>query len=103
MKLVTRSDLVGEFVADEAPGALPNGTKIVKTMSDPEDITPTGMTGIVLGSITIPAQVHEALIAKGKTVPEPRPDFFYFVVWDDKKNMAIGCLSHKLRLAEEVH
>lgn len=49
MKFKHKGPLV--FTTDQAPGAIPNGTPIVKTFSDKGDANPVGTTGIVLGSM----------------------------------------------------
>ncbi|WP_028164140.1 hypothetical protein [Bradyrhizobium elkanii] len=42
------------FSTKQAPGALPNGTQIVKVESEPRDANPIGTRGKVLGSISHP-------------------------------------------------
>src|SRR4029077_9693244 len=67
----------GSFTRDQAEGAWPNGTRVVKAKGDPggSDTTANGMTGVVLGSIRM---------------PEINDDVFYFIEWDDKPLIAIG-------------
>lgn len=72
----------GSFTRDQAEGALPNGTSIVKANSQPQDATPDGMRGTILGSIA-----NEGLL-------------FYFVEWDNRPKMAIGCMSTKVQVLQ---
>lgn len=56
------------YVTTEAPGALRNGTRIVKTVEEPGDAHAVGATGTVIGSLG----------------PMPGTgEFGYFVLWDD--------------------
>lgn len=74
---------IGFFTRDQAPDAVyPNGWRIVKAKSEPDDMTPTGTTGIVLGSISAPN------VGRG-----------YFIEWDSRKREAIFCVEWKLALA----
>jgi len=68
----------GSFTRDQAEGALPNGTPIVKVNSEPNDATPDGTKGSILGSIAA-----EGLL-------------FYFVEWSSRPRVAIGCMSTKI-------
>lgn len=61
-----------DFVAalsDEAPGAIPNGTKICKANTKLGDVTQDGALGIIMGSI-------------GPLPFEGHPTYGYFVRWD---------------------
>jgi hypothetical protein len=62
----------GLHVRDEAPGALPNGTRVRKVASDPADKHRNGDLGTVLGSMSAP------LVGVG-----------YFVEWDDSPRQAV--------------
>jgi hypothetical protein len=42
------------FTTNQAPGALPNGTEIIKIKSEPRDANPVGTRGKVLGSMSHP-------------------------------------------------
>lgn len=73
----------GAFSREQASGAIPNGTRIVKCNSEPHDATPDGMTGTVLGSLRAPEQMGALL--------------FYFVEWDDKPRIPLGIMATKIR------
>jgi hypothetical protein len=67
------SQMVG-YTNQQAEGAIPNGSAVVKQASEPGDIHESGRTGIVLGSISV-ADV---------TVPGlPKARYIYCVRWDD--------------------
>lgn len=70
----------GVFTKHQAEGAIPNGTKIVKTNSVAGDATPDGMGGVVLGSMD--SGDHGLL---------------YFVEWDDRPRMAVGTIALKIK------
>lgn len=55
MELVDEPGWTGTFTRYQAKGAIPNGTRIVKAVSEPGDGTPDGTLGTVLGSIPSPA------------------------------------------------
>lgn len=74
----------GMFTRNEAPGAMPNGTRVAKTRSEHGDSHPDGSLGTVLGSFREPAVY---------------PDTFYFVEWDAGRGFAVGTLALKLRRA----
>lgn len=66
---------LGVFTRQQAPGAIQNGTTIVKSAMGPGDGTPIGTRGTVLGSFSM----------------EPfMPGFFYFVEWENKPRVAVG-------------
>ncbi|MCK1670337.1 hypothetical protein [Bradyrhizobium sp. 150] len=50
MKFKNKGPIV--FTTDQAPGAIPNGTPIVKVFSEERDANPVGTTGVVLGSMS---------------------------------------------------
>jgi hypothetical protein len=75
----------GMFTRDQAPGALANDTRIMKTNSEPGDAMPDGTLGTVLGSLSHPD------VMDGVT--------FYFVEWDHMPRRAVGIAGHKIRAA----
>jgi len=79
----------GAFTRDQAEGAWPNGTRVVKVKGDPgtQDATANGTQGVVLGSIVM---------------PEVSKDAFYFIEWDDKPLIAVGCSAWKLGKVDEA-
>lgn len=58
---------------DDAPGALPNGTRIVKCNSTPGDTHPDGHPGTVYSSMASPEELKKE---------RPDVDYGYFVIWD---------------------
>jgi hypothetical protein len=80
---------LGHFTRAEAPGAISNGTRIVKVKGDPDDTHALGEGGVVLGSLPM----VEDLIAKGYGA------HYYFVEWDRHPRMACGVNGVKIRKA----
>lgn len=63
---------IGQHTRDEAPGALPNGSRVRKIKEDPGgDSTPIGTLGTVLGSLW-----------------EVSVGYAYFVEWDGRPRLA---------------
>lgn len=77
------------FCNKQAPGALPNGTVIVKHNSKATDATKDGSLGKVLGSIGPTPEALKAMF--------PGVNYFYWVEWNDDPGMAIGCVDTKIR------
>ncbi len=71
----------GMFTRDEAEGAYRNGTRVIKTASEPGDGHPVGATATVLGSIS-----------------HPPLGIMYFVEWDRTPKFAIAVLATKISL-----
>lgn len=84
--MVSEPGWYGMFTRNQAKGAIPNGTKIVKANSEPGDTTTDGTPGIVLGSLRAPDSLGGLL--------------FYFVEWADKPKQPIGTFGLKIRAAE---
>lgn len=72
----------GGFTRDQAPGALRNGTRIMKANSEDGDGHPNGALGTVLGSISDPN------VAKGMVM--------YFIEWDARPKVAVGTIGFKV-------
>jgi hypothetical protein len=66
------SGWIGEFTRRQAPGAYPNGARVVKTNSKSDDIHQDGALAIVLGS------VYESGLGYG-----------YFLEWDNQPYRAV--------------
>ncbi len=78
-------DLQVFYHEDEAPGAMPNGTRVRKQNSEAGDAHNDGSIGVVKGSIG----------------PHPfrgAPHYMYFVAWDDEPGagVPIGVIDTKL-------
>jgi hypothetical protein len=71
----------GVFTRDEAPGAIPNGTRIVKVWSENDKETPVGTNGTVLGSIS-----------------HPNVGLAYFIEWDSRPRQAVLNVEKKIGL-----
>lgn len=69
----------GGHTREEAPGALPNGTRVRKVETEPEDAHPIGSLATVLGSVY--HAVH---------------GFGYFVEWDAKPRFAVLVIARKI-------
>lgn len=76
---VQPSGWTGTFTRQQAAGAYPNGTRVVKLLGEPEDRTPVGTHGTVLGSMHRPGY-----------------PIVYFVEWDCSPKTAIGVVAYKV-------
>jgi hypothetical protein len=82
MRLHEHPGYAGMFTRHQMPGAIANGTRIVKTASEPGDANPDGTLGTVLGSVGHP-DVGNA----------------YFVEWDTKPRVACLVRAHRITKA----
>lgn len=82
---------VGKFVRDQAPGAIPNGQRIVKINTEPGDIHKDGDTGVVIGSIDV-------VKAAPSLANEHRTRFFYFIEWDAMPKVVVGVRESRIGL-----
>lgn len=73
---------IGAFTREQVPGAIPNGSPIVKTGSEQGDGTPDGTPGVVLGSMSHPE------ILNGATM--------YFVEWRRTPRCAVAVIEWKV-------
>lgn len=76
------------WLPGEAPGAYPNGTRIVKVRSEEGDATALGMSGEVVASHYV-----------GDIPPPegvPASDYFYFVAWDWMPGVPVGVVDWKI-------
>jgi hypothetical protein len=79
------------FTKHQATGALPNGTRIEKTNSEPGDGHQDGATGTVIGSLAAPKDF-------------PLPDrFAYFVAWDEDPGAGLPVGIREGRIKELNH
>lgn len=76
------SGWVGAFTRNEARGAYPNGTKVMKVHCEDEDMNTAGAMGTVIGSMP--------------GIRELGCDFFYFVEWDKAPRVAVGIINQKI-------
>ena len=73
------------FTDSEAEGAIPNGTEVVKVLSEKGDAHRLGSRAVVLGSL-------------GPMELEGLPDMFgYFVEWEGVKGVPVFVMGHKIR------
>lgn len=74
----SRAELVAILATNaQAPGAWPNDTVVYKINSQPNDVTPDGARGVVIGSIDVRDQRKAA-------------SFAYFVKWDHTPNVPVA-------------
>lgn len=73
---------LGTFTREQAAGALPNGTTIVKVNSQPGDFHANGTLGTVIGSVG----EYGAVV-------------FYFIEWAPRPRCAVGTLAYKVKAA----
>ena len=69
------------FTRDQAPHAMPNGTRIVKAKSEAGDAHVVGDGGRIVGSLQHPDDGR----------------ILYFVAWDDMPDKPVGVSDWKLR------
>lgn len=81
---------LGAFSRAQALGALRNGSRVVKTKGEPNDGTPDGTPGIILGSGEI---THQELPGGS--------GLMYWVEWANRPRVAVGVMAWKLRLAND--
>ena len=79
----------GAFTRSEAEDAIPNGTTIVKSWSEPGDGTPNGTLGTVLGSIDGALYAPELVAKFGAR-------FMYFIEWSTAPKVAVGVTDKKI-------
>lgn len=88
---------VGVFTRNQAEGALPNGTPIVKRNSEPGDAARDGDKGVVLGSMNSIPEVEAEARAKGVRPPDA---FFYSVEWRTRPRHALNVMDWKIARAD---
>jgi len=74
---------LGLFTTDEYPGALPNGTRIIKVLMLQGDAHRPGAKGTVLGSMG-----------------HPQIGIGYFVEWDDTPKTAVFVEARKIGMTQ---
>lgn len=79
---------VGQFTRAQEPGAIPNGSPVVKGESDEGDAHEAGAPGVVLGSFCHPEILDGALC--------------YFVEWADRPRVACAVMGWKIKRPEGV-
>lgn len=86
--LRTEPGYYGLFTRNQAPGALPNGSRVAKIRKDQVggDVLPIGAQATVLGSIRMPLEV----------IAQTGSPFIYFVEWDENPGIACGVSSIKI-------
>lgn len=83
MNLTSEPGWSGFFTRDTYPGAIPNGTRIVKVNSEPNDGNKNGTPGTILGS-----------------VGHPEVGTGYFIEWDSTPNTAVFVMAKKITVVE---
>lgn len=73
------------YSTEEAKGAMPNGTRIIKTNSEPGDGHPDGTPGVIVGSMG-PAFVEKV----------GREAYLYFIKWRDFP-VPVGTADYKIK------
>jgi hypothetical protein len=73
----------GAFTRAQAPGAMPNGSPIIKAASEKGDSTPGGTRGVVLGSFKHPEVMGGATL--------------YFVEWSNRPRVACAVIDWKIK------
>jgi hypothetical protein len=73
----------------EAEGAMRNGTRVVKTYSEPQDTHEPGALATITGSLP------RIELLETPYALDPG-EFMYFVRWDDLPDMPVACRGKKL-------
>lgn len=79
----------GLYTREEAVGAMPNGTRVRKVISKPEDGHRDGALATIIGSFA--AGDGAPINVKGHLVR-----YFYFVEWDDMPKVGVGVSEHRI-------
>lgn len=94
--------MVGAFTREQAPGAIPNGTRIVKHYAEVWDANPVGAHGVVLGSMMddqLGLLVGD-LLAPALRHGNENSKYLYFVEWDSAPGRAVVVLGAKIKRAD---
>lgn len=83
---------IGAFTRDQAEGAIPNGTVIVKCASEDEDGNPNGALGVVLGSI-------DGMLFDREMCKRFDARFMYWVEWQMRPRAAVAVVDRKIKKA----
>jgi hypothetical protein len=86
---------VGPFTRNQAEGAIPNGSRIVKVCLERGDTHPPGSKGIVLGSIGPFSPTFQV------STEFPPAKYSYFVAWDSEPRIAVSVIEYKIKLLKE--
>jgi hypothetical protein len=81
----------GVFTREQAPGALPNGSTVMKTLDAPGDSHELGARATVLGSI---GPQPESVDVGDRVVPAGA--YVYFVEWEDAPRAAVAVTSDRV-------
>lgn len=76
------------IIGQQAKGAYPNGSRVVKLPGDMKDRTPTGTLGTVKGS------VGHTMLVNGRTI-----NHAYVVMWDNCPGQFVMMTDFKIKLA----
>lgn len=94
--------MVGAFTREQAPGAIPNGTRIVKHYAEAWDANPVGAHGVVLGSMMDDqlGKLVGELLAPALRHGNENSKYLYFVEWDNAPGRAVVVLGAKIKRAD---
>ena len=95
IELRTEPGYAGVFTRHQAPGAIPNGSRVVKIRRDAGDAHAVGTTGVVLGSFG-PVGEEVARSARAQGIAVDPGEFGYFVEWDPTPRAAVLVRGRKL-------
>lgn len=79
----------GAFTRHQAEGAIPNGTTVVKAVSEEGDGTPNGTPGVVLGSI-------DGSLIDPEMCRRYNARFMYWVEWSTAPRVAVAVVDRKI-------
>lgn len=85
------------YFDDETPGAMRNGTRIIKLLAfDDNEMHPIGTTGTVIGSLPIPVEVRESV----RDLIDTTSNFLYTVEWDTMPDIPVVVVSAKIGMIQ---
>lgn len=79
------------LLSGEAPGAIKNGSRVMKRNSEPGDGHMDGTQGRVLSSTAVPIEIRAEAISEGF----PDCEYFYFIDWGD--GLPVGTIDSKVK------
>jgi hypothetical protein len=84
-------DRLISYTDEQAVGAYPNGSRVVKTASEPSDDHGNGACATVIGSMSVNGLRPEDLPEAARNA-----SYIYFVEWDDTPGFPVAVIDFKV-------
>lgn len=91
-KIASYPGYVGAFTKEQAEGAIPNGSTVMKARSEDGDTTMDGTIGIVLGSI-------DGTLIMPDVMEKTGAKFMYWIEWINRPGFAVATADFKIARA----